>query len=64
MDTIPLGSGDGLMDQCSTARHPMSATDDQTNQPGHGLPLKVAMPWRNKVLTGRRIRNQTPRSPG
>ncbi len=34
MDTIPLGSGDGLMDQCSTARHPISATDDPDKPAG------------------------------
>ena len=29
------------MDQCSTARHPMSATDDLTNRPGHDLALEI-----------------------
>jgi len=29
------------MDQCSVARHPMSATGDLTNRPGHDLHLEV-----------------------
>ena len=35
---------DGLMDQCSSARHRISAWHAQTNQPGHGLPPEIAMP--------------------
>jgi hypothetical protein len=34
----PRTSGGDLMDQCSEpARHPISATDDLTNRPGHDL---------------------------
>ena len=29
------------MDQCSVARHPISATGDLTNQPGHDLTLGI-----------------------
>ena len=31
------------MDQCSTARHPISAWHAQTNQPGHGLAVEIAV---------------------
>ena len=43
---------DGLMDQCSPARHPISAWHAQTNQPGHGLPPEIAMPQGRTVLPG------------
>lgn len=33
--------GGDLMDQCSVARHPISATGDLTNQPGHDLTLGI-----------------------
>ncbi len=33
--------GGNLMDQCSVARHPISATGDLTNRPGHDLQLGI-----------------------
>ena len=33
--------GGNLMDQCSAARHPISATGDLTNRPGHDLHLEI-----------------------
>src|SRR5712675_2035417 len=33
--------GGNLMDQCSAARHPISATGDLTNRPGHDLHLGI-----------------------
>ena len=49
----PLGLlRDGLMDQCSSARHPISAWHAQTNQPGHGLSPEIAMPQGLAVLPG------------
>ncbi len=40
----PLKSEEPLMDQCSTARHPISATGIPTNWPAHGLTLGIKIP--------------------
>src|ERR1700694_1010561 len=37
----PRPPGGNLMDQCSVARHPISATGDLTNRPGHDLQLEI-----------------------
>jgi hypothetical protein len=37
----PREPSDKLMDQCSVARHPISATGTLTNEPGHDLALEV-----------------------
>src|ERR1700694_2891704 len=37
----PRPPGGNLMDQCSVARHPISATGDLTNRPGHDLHLGI-----------------------
>src|SRR5271163_1058203 len=37
----PRAPGDKLMDQCSAARHPISATGTLTNRPGRDLALEV-----------------------
>ncbi|MCW2592186.1 MAG: hypothetical protein JWQ86_4613 [Mycobacterium sp.] len=43
------------------ARHPISATDDLTNQPGHDLALGIDHHSRTyTVLTGWRLGNQAP----
>ena len=49
------------MDQCSVARHPISATGELTNRPGHDLHLGIdARPRFAIVLTGWRLGNQRP----
>ena len=37
----PRPPGGYLMDQCSAARHPISATGDLTNRPGHDLAVGI-----------------------
>ncbi len=46
--------GGDLMDQCSSARHPMSATGIPTNCPGHDLTLGIKF-QAVAVLTGQRL---------
>jgi hypothetical protein len=46
--------GGDLMDQCSTARHPTSATGIPTNWPGHDLTLGIEF-QAEEVLTDQRL---------
>jgi hypothetical protein len=51
------------MDQCSVARHPISATGDLTNRPVHDLHLGIdPRPRFSLVLTGWRLGNLASRA--